>query len=114
MMTEEEIVKILNNSGIKAYMERPKVPPQEYVIVEKTGSASRDWFTTSTIAVQSIATSLIKAAKLNEKVKKILLKADSKILSSIRLVNDYNFTNAATKQYRYQAVYTCTGREIGE
>ena len=113
-MVEEEIVKLLNANGVKAFMERPQKAMSEYVIVEKTGSTSSDWLTTSTLAVQSVSASLAKAAKLNEKIKKIMLQADIKSISAIRLVNDYNFTNTATKQYRYQAVYTCTGREIGE
>lgn len=113
-MVEEEIVKLLNANGVKAFMERPQKAMSEYVVVEKTGSTSNDWLTTSTLAVQSVSTSLAKAAKLNEKVKKIMLQADIKSISAIRLISDYNFTNMVTKQYRYQAVYTCTGREIGE
>ena len=111
-MVESEIIKLLNSKGIKAYMERPKDAPDEYVIVEKTGTSSKDWVTTSTIAIKSHA--LLKAAQLNEKIKKIMVYADVRGLSSIRLINDYNFTNIATKEYRYQAVFTVVTRQFME
>lgn len=113
-MVESEIIKLLDSKGIKAYMERPKDAPGEYVIVEKTGTASKDWVTTSTIAIKSHAPSLLKAAQLNEKIKKIMVYADVKGLSSIRLINDYNFTNIATKEYRYQAVFSVVTRQFME
>jgi len=113
-MVETEIIKLLNKEGIKAYMERPKIVPEEYVIIEKTGSSSKDWITTSTIAIKSHAKSLLKAAKLNERVKKIMIYAGVTELSSIRLINDYNFTNTATKEYRYQAVFSVVTRQFME
>lgn len=113
-MVESEIIKLLNSKGIKSYMERPKDAPDEYVIVEKTGTASKDWVTTSTIAIKSHATSLLKAAQLNEKIKKIMVYASVRGLSSIRLINDYNFTNISTKEYRYQAVFSVVTRQFME
>ena len=113
-MVESEIIKLLNSKGIKAYMERPKSAPDEYVIVEKTGTSSKDWVTTSTIAIKSHAPSLLKAAQLNEKTKKVMVYASVRGLSSIRLINDYNFTNISTKEYRYQAVFSVVTRQVME
>ncbi|QRG86373.1 hypothetical protein [Bulleidia sp. zg-1006] len=113
-MVELEIIKLLNSEGIKAYMERPKNVPEEYVIVEKTGTSSKDWITVSTIAVKSHAKSLLKAVQLNEKVKKVMLCANKIGISSILLINDYNFTNIETKEYRYQAVFSVVTQEIME
>ncbi|MDD6371318.1 MAG: hypothetical protein PUG34_02275 [Eubacteriales bacterium] len=112
MIPENEIRKLLNSSGIKAYMERPENVPDEYCIVERTGSTSRNWITTCTIAVQSIAPRLADAAALNDHMKRILLQAEIDGITSIKLVSDYNFTNMAAKQYRYQAVFSVVSKEI--
>lgn len=112
MIAETKIIELLLNSGIDTYMERPKDAPEEYCIVERTGSSSSNYVTTATIAVQSISGSLAKAAKLNEKVKKIILTSDIEGISSIKLMSDYNFTNTAAKQYRYQAVYSVVTKEL--
>ena len=59
--------------------------------------------------MQSYAPSLFEAAELNERVKAAM---DDLILLpdifSAKLDSDYNFTDTATKQYRYQAVYNIT------
>lgn len=112
MIAETKIIDLLLSSGIETFMERPKDATEEYCIVERTGSSSTDYVTTATIAVQSISGSLAKAAKLNEKVKKILLTADIEGISSIKLMSDYNFTNTAAKQHRYQAVYSVVTKEL--
>ena len=79
-------------------LEVPERPPARFVLLEKT-----------TFAVQSYAPSLFEAAELNERVKAAM---DDLILLpdifSAKLDSDYNFTDTATKQYRYQAVYNIT------
>lgn len=112
MIAETKVIDLLLSNSIETFMERPKDAPEEYCIVERTGSSSTNYVTTATIAVQSISGSLAKAAKLNEKVKKILLAADIEGISSIKLMSDYNFTNTAAKQHRYQAVYSVVTKEI--
>lgn len=112
MIVENEIRKLLISNGIEAYMERPEEAPEEYCIVERTGSTSRNWVTTCTIAVQSIAQRLADAAVLNDRVKRLLLFAEIDGIASIKLVSDYNFTNMAAKQYRYQAVFSVVSKEI--
>ena len=91
--------------GIPVYMEVPS-DVSEYVLIEKTGSGRENHINTATIAVQSISTSLYKAASLNEEVKEamdgIIYDAD---VSRAELNSDYNYTDTTTKTYRYQAVY---------
>ena len=90
-------------------LEVPERPPVRFVVLEKTGSSRKNFINTATFAVQSYAPSLFEAAELNERVKAAM---DDLILLpdifSAKLDSDYNFTDTATKQYRYQAVYNIT------
>lgn len=89
-----------------AYMEAPENAPESYVLIEKTGSSENNHIKEATLAIQSIAPSLYKAARLNELVKDAMSKSIS--LGSIakaKCNSDYNFTDTTTKSYRYQAVY---------
>ena len=97
-------------SPVDCYMERPETAPPEYCLIEKTGSVTADRLTTSTIAVQSYAKSLYRAAVINDEIIEVMgaLPNYSAAISGVRLNSDGNFTNAAAKQYRYQAVFTIT------
>ena len=63
--------------------------------------------------MQSCAETLYDAALLNEAVKEAM---DDIItlasVSSCKLDNDYNFTDAKTKTYRYQAIFRITFMEV--
>ena len=105
-MIEKIIYDYLNDQGFSAYMQKPKDPPSEYVLIEKTGSSKTNYINSATIALQSYADSLYLAATLNEAVKAAV--DDIIVLDSIcsaSLNSDYNFTDTTTKEYRYQAVY---------
>ena len=91
---------------VPIYMERPINEPDEYVLIEKTGSSTENYMNSATFALQSYADSMYLAAKLNEKVKKAM--DNIIVLNNIfksGLNSDYNFTDTAKKKYRYQAVY---------
>lgn len=80
-----------------------------YVLIDQTGSNNRNHITTTTVAVQSYGASLEDAIRLNERVKSALLDiVNEDEISGVKLINDYNFTNTATKQYRWQAVFEIT------
>jgi len=107
-MIEETILSYLKTqlTNVPVYMEVPANPPDEYCLIEKTGSSVSDHIKTATIVVQSVAVSLYEAAALNETVKTAMDGAIS--LSSIcksKLNSDYNFTDTEKKNYRYQCVY---------
>lgn len=92
--------------SVPVYLDIPKERPATYVTLEKTGSSRENMIDRATIALQSIAPSMYEAAELNEDVKEVM--DDAIVLPEIassRLNSDYNFTDTATKQYRYQAVY---------
>ncbi len=106
-MIEEIVLYYLQeNLNVDCYMEKPVDPPSSYVLIEKTSGGEKNMIKTAMLAIQSYAETLAKAALLNEKVKEVL--KDIKDLDSIskcQLNSDYNFTDTATKKYRYQAIY---------
>ena len=110
MMIEKTILDYLDQAlDVPVCMERPEEPPNQYVLIEKTGSGKRNHICDATLSIQSYAPSLYEAAELNETVKTAMESAV--ILSEIcrvSLNSDYNFTDTAMKQYRYQAVFDIT------
>ena len=79
----------------------------DYIVLDKTGSNYESTLYSSTVAIQSYSSTLYKAAELNEKVKKVMLNELIKLdeINSVELNSDYNYTDTAMKQYRYQAVF---------
>lgn len=107
MLIEQVVSDYLEETlELPAFPEKPANPPEEYILVEKTGSSVENYINSATVAIQSYAGSLYKAAALNEKVKGAMngLSVLDEISSS-KLNTDYNFTSTDKKQYRYQAVY---------
>lgn len=90
--------------------EVPKGMPDRFITVEKTGSQQIgiELFQ-STIAVQSWDTTKMKAAELSDEVCKVLRAMPDEEDEVTRSGgSDYDFTDTATKRYRYQAVFTLT------
>lgn len=107
-MIEKVILDYLNAElDVPVYMEVPaKHIPERYVVIEKTGSSKSDFLYTAMMTFKSHAPSMYKAAELNEAVKAAM--DNAAILPEIsrsQLNSDYNYTDTATKSYRYQAVY---------
>ena len=93
---------------IGVYLEQP---PDEtnYILIDQTGSSQANHITTTTIALQSYGSSLYNAMVLNERVKDAMERfVELNEVTRVELNTDYNFTNTATKQYRWQAVYLIT------
>lgn len=112
----EETVRnfLLSNLDVPVYYQVPKENlPEEFVVIEKTGSYRNDRLTESTFALQSYAPKLYRAMLLNEKVKKAMDAMAQSIddVTKSELNTDYNFTDSSTKRYRYQAVYVVTHYE---
>lgn len=106
-MIEKCVCDYLNEvMGLPCYWEKPEVMPEEFLIVEKTGGKVTEHIKSATIAVQSYAGSMYRAAELNEAVKAVMDHlAELDGVSRVELNSDYNFTDTTTKQYRYQAVF---------
>lgn len=109
-MVEKIILDYLNaKADVPVYMERPETAPSKYILLEKTGSSRTNYIMSSMFAVQSYAPTLYEAAELNKNVKEWLYAIlELPEISSVSLNSDYNFTNTADKQYRYQAVFEFT------
>lgn len=106
-MIELIIYNYLKNVlSVEVFVERPENELKEYVLLQKTGSSKENYICSATFALQSYAESLLRAAEINEEVKKAM---DNLIIldeiSKSALNSDYNYTDTAKKKYRYQAVY---------
>ncbi|MCD8207804.1 MAG: hypothetical protein LUD72_07695 [Bacteroidales bacterium] len=109
-MIEKTILNHMSDAlNVPVYLEVPENAPEKFVVIEKTGSQRENRITTSMFAVQSYGSSMMEAAELNEEAK---IAMDDLIylpeICSSKLQGDYNFTNATTKHYRYQAGYNVT------
>jgi hypothetical protein len=114
-MIEKLLLEHLNNElGIPCYMEKPEPITDEFIRIEKIGSANNNYIEMATFAVQSYGTSLLATAKLNSKVKKALKSfITNNQISAVKVLSDYNFTDTTKKLYRYQAVVNITYYERG-
>lgn len=106
-MIEKIVLDYLSQSlSVPVRTEKVGNLPEEYVLIEKTGSSVENHINSATIAIQSYSTSMYGAASLNEEVKKAMDHlADSTNVYKSSLNSDYNFTDTQSKRYRYQAVY---------
>lgn len=108
MMIEEILYNYLGDSlSAPVYLEIPVDYPSKYYVIEKTGGAQVNHIKSATVAIKSYADSMYDAAEMNEELKAVMLDDILELpeLASVRLNSDYNFTDTATKQYRYQAVF---------
>lgn len=106
-MIESTVRDYLNEKlSVDVYLEQQKEMPTSFVLIEKTGGRLTEHIRSATLTIQSYATTLYNASKLNEDVIKALeniIELDEII--SCTLNSDYNYTDTTTKQYRYQAVF---------
>ena len=94
---------------VPVFAERQNEEPDEFVIIEKTGSNEVDCIESATIAIQSYSDSLIHAIKLNAKVKEAMKNiVELGTVSDCSLNSDYNYTDQTEKKYRYQAIFDIT------
>ena len=99
-MIEEKVREYLEDKlDIPVRMEEEPGLPEEYVLIEKTGSGKENHIASATLAIQSYSGSLYGAASLNERV------VEMDDISKCQLNSDYNYTDTTRKKYRYQAVY---------
>lgn len=96
------------NLDVPVVMEAPE-QTTGYVLIDQTGSSRTNHIITTTFAIQSYGDSLYNAMLLNEEVKTAMVGfAELDDITRVELDTDYNFTNTATKQYRWQAVFSIT------
>ena len=90
--------------------ERSPDMPEKCIVIEKTGSSYNEELYTATMAIQSYGKTLAEAAALNTDVIRWMLamRDTEQNIFDVSLNSDYNFTDSATKRYRYQAVFVIT------
>ena len=97
-----------NNLSVPVVMEAPE-QTTGYVLIDQTGSSRTNHIITTTFAIQSYGASLYDAMVLNDEVKDAMVGfTELDEITRVELQTDYNFTDTATKQYRWQAVYLIT------
>lgn len=93
---------------VPVVMEAPE-QTSDYVLIDQTGSSRTNHIITTTFAIQSYGDTLYEAMVLNDAVKDAMVDfAELGNVTRVELQTDYNYTNTATKQYRWQAVYLIT------
>ena len=112
-MIVDAIINYLNNSdlGIPAFAEIPKQGvPEEFIIIEQTGSPQENQIDRSTIVTRSYAQSMERAADLAYDLDYIMMNdlLEMDLVSGVKRNTIANFTDLTTKQYRYQSVYVIT------
>lgn len=104
---ERTIIEYLSGVlNVPVYGEVPGSPENQFVVIDKTGSATENYITTITIAIQSYANTKYEASDLNETVIKAMETMPH--YGGIHLITDYQFNNPAVKRYRYQALFEIT------
>lgn len=87
----------------------PEHPPDQFVVIEKTGGGYANRLASATLAVQSYAATTLQAARLNQRVKAVMHRLPQlPQICAAKLNSDYNYPDTARKRPRYQAVYDLT------
>lgn len=108
-MIEKIICDYLSEKlSVQVLPEKPKTPYANMVFVERTGGRG-NYLKQTTVALQSYATSMYEAAKLNDEVIDAMQEmVEIEDILRVDLNQNYNYTDTTTKQYRYQAVFDIT------
>ncbi len=89
------------------YLERPKVRPDKYAVIENTGGTESNFILLATIVIHTYGASMYEAAEMAWGVKHAMDKITEKDnVSACRVQTaPMNWTDTTTKNYRYRAVY---------
>lgn len=107
-MVEKIYIEHLTDAlDVPVYAERPAEDiPDEYVVIDNTGTSKTQHIYSSTVAFQSYGKTLLEAAELNETVIAAVEQSiERNDVVRVALNSAYNFTDTTAKVYRYQAVF---------
>lgn len=91
---------------IPVYMEVPENIPEKCIVLEMLGGGESNLVFSASIAAQAYGATLYEAAALNEEVIGAMYNFPSvENIGRCKLASSYNFTDTATKRYRYQSVF---------
>ena len=109
---------LLDDLGIQTYGQMPDDPnptdnPENFIVVQLTGSTVSNHIWESTLAIQSYSESLAKASRLNSAVIQSMLNIISQDeICRVHLNSAYEYTDESTKRPRYQAVIVLNHYEM--
>lgn len=108
-MIEKTIMDYLGQvQELPIYAETPVDPPDEYILIERTGGSEENMIRQAIVILQTITTvSLYRAAQMAEDIRGYMLGliSDGAVFHCSVNAGPYNFTDTSTKNYRYQTVY---------
>lgn len=110
-MIETTIIEFLREGGLAAFGEEPReTTPLPYFVVERTAGGEDTHLREATVAIRSYGASMAEAARASSDVliPRMRRLAELPAVTRCTLNSDYNFTDTATKRYRYQAVFEIT------
>lgn len=108
MMIEQQVLAFLRRHvSEQVVLMRRENPPEQYYLIEKTGSEVSNHIYSSTIVIQSCAETIEKAATMSDKVIRLMLSEFDTLpfIYGVSLNAEYNFTDTIEKKPRYQAVF---------
>lgn len=99
---------LISVQGVPVLMDQ-QAGMDEVYIIEKTGGGERNHIRTAMLAIQSYAKTKARAAQLCEDVIAYMMSAVTlDEVASVSLNSAYDYTDTASKSYRYQAVFDIT------
>ena len=107
-LTREYLISANLSVGSNVFCRVPVNPPTEYILIEKIGGNLDNHIRMSRLDIQSRSDiSLQRAMDINEEVKDAMevFPDESTGIFAAHLTYDNNFTNPASKQFRYQVGY---------
>lgn len=107
-MIEKTVLDFLTAAFVDmpVYMEVPENLPEKCIVIEMLGAGEENHVFNASFAVQSYGGTLFEAAMLNEDVVGAMYSfSGEENIGRCKLTSSYNFTDTATKRYRYQSVF---------
>jgi hypothetical protein len=102
---------LVDSLSAPVYFDMPKDYPSKFFVIERTGGTQVNHIWHSTFAIKSYSkNSLYEAIQLNDELVNAMLNGLISIseVASVDLNGNYNYTDTASKIYRYQAVFDIT------
>lgn len=106
-MIEKTVLDYLNDElPVSVFAEVPENVSESYCVIELVGAGEENHVFSASIAIQSYAPTLFEAAELNEDVIAAMFAfPEEENIGRCALASSYNFTDTASKRYRYQSVF---------
>lgn len=115
MIIESLIIKYLQDANIQGiganvYAETPVNPPDDYVLIRRTGGSAENYLRDYNVYTETISRQdKLTAATNHEAVVEAMQRMpDTEPVFRCRLNSDYDATRADKKDYRFQALWQIT------